>query len=103
MENSKPKEPTKEEILKHWKDTVKEIEKSFGKTHDIKEFTFSFSERKQLVELYTIETLAARLINEKINTDVLGRLGVTPNSDTFIDYDLALGRFVLRTPKEKKA
>lgn len=97
MKDQNNKKP--EELLAAWKKAIVDQHEGHKATHVKKEFTFSTSEVRQLIKAYTIETLAKQLIEDKLNNDVLIRVGIVPSSDTKISYDLSVGRFVVWTPK----
>ena len=91
---------TPEEIQKAWEEAVIKLEKELGGKYVKKEFTFTVGELRQLIKLYTIETLAHQTIDDKLNNDILKRVNVEPNANMKINYDLSAGRFVLFNPKE---
>lgn len=102
LNNPQPKTPTPEEIMAHWQQSVKQNDASLKETHSKKEFTFSAGELRQLIKLYTIQTIAEQAIDDKLNNDVLPRMEITPSPQVKILYDLSVGRFVVWVPREKK-
>lgn len=97
-----PKTAQQEALMSQWKLSVSKQVNELKDTHTSKELVFSTTELRQLVKLYTIETIAKQAIDDKLNNDVLTRVGVVPSPEIRILYDLSVGRFMVFTPKEVK-
>ena len=89
-----------EKMMEKWQQAVEAEEAKFNQTHIKKEFTFNRSELRQLNQLYTIQVLAQRGLEDLLNHYALPRVQVLPDPEVKILYDLAVGRFVIWTPKE---
>lgn len=87
------------ELLKAWEDAIENVHKQIGNGRTKKEFTFTTNESKQLLKLDAIKALATQTIEDKINTDVLERVGIKTDPSMDIQFDLRVGRFVIWIPK----
>lgn len=97
-----PKADELKELEKLWASAVTKDFAPLAKTHTMKEFSFSVGERRQLVKIYTIQDLAQRTIQDILNNNALPRVGVIPNPNVKVTYDLTVGRFAVMTPRENK-
>jgi len=97
--NNQVKSPDQAQLMLNWEKAVAENNTSLASTHIKKQFTFSASELRQMIKLYTIETIAKQAIDDKLNNDVLPRMSITPSPQVKILYDLSVGRFCVWTPK----
>ena len=88
------------QLLENWERAVNLEHEKHKDTHKRKEFTFSLTELRQLIKLFTIQTLAQQGIDDKLNNDVLARIGIAPNNKVKILYDLSVGRLAVWLPKE---
>ena len=64
-------EETKQRQLENWEKAVKASGESLKDTHTQKEYSFSTPELRQMVKLYTIETISHQAQDDKLNIDVL--------------------------------
>lgn len=96
------KEKTPQELELAWQTAINEPDKELTKTHYKKEYSFSSSERRQLVKVYTIQTLAMQTIDDMLNNNALPRVGIIPTKEVRILYDLTVGKFCVWVPKESK-
>lgn len=98
--------PTQEELLKNWIEQWKAEDAQLGYPNDHKEFTFSKVELENLLKITTAQALALKAAEFAesssqvyLNTAVLPRVGITPNQQTKILFDLSSGRFMVWIPK----
>lgn len=94
-----PKQLKAEEEL--FNEQVKESYEKLKTTHEKKEYTFSVTEKRRLVQQDLIEKFASQALQDIVNLTVLPRIGIVPSEKTFTLYDLTLGRLTVFVPKTK--
>lgn len=92
----------KEELGKRdaiYNESVLREDEELKKTHLKKEFTFSTTEKRRLLQQESILAFAHQAVEDIINLSVLARVGITPGKDVRILYDASIGRFTIWTTK----
>ncbi len=102
MDETKLKEQL-ELAKKQFDEAVTKAYKDFESTHDKKEYTFSVTEKRQLVEMQMVAMVAQKAIDDIINLQVLPRAGYDPNPELKILFDINIGRLIIFVPKKKES
>lgn len=96
----------KEDPMAVWNQQVADQDAALGEGYTKTEYTFSTTERLQLLKIVgmnafakEIQTLAQQLTDSFLNLTVLIRVGVTPTPDKRVLYEPGVGRFCLWSPK----
>lgn len=91
-----------EDINKKYAATIEAENERLKPTHIKKEFTFSIVEKRRLAQQEAVGLISQQAISDIVNMDVLPRIGITPDPEIRIIYDVNVGKLTIWTPKPKE-
>lgn len=85
-----------------WKHQTQNQDEQVKHTHDMKTYSFSVDEARQLAKIDAAIKLANSAVEDILNNNVLKRLGYEPNPELKMLYDITLKRIAVWAPKTQK-
>lgn len=79
--------------------SVAKEQEALGNAYTKKEYTFSLTEKRRMLQHESIMIMIQQAIDDIINLTVLPRLGITPSQQIKVFYDASVGRLAIWVPK----